>query len=245
MKVAFFPVLFAATIVPLASEAASLRGSPQKAELQNRWADRAGIKSIRSEKELAELKKLSQLVPLPVAMGVAVDDRLAPEFRFCRPEVRTFLGALGKSFSGAFASSFRVTSAVRTVTYQKTLQKDNLNAAETSGPKASSHLRGTTIDITKIGLAEKQIQWLRKHLGDGAAKGRLIVVEEFQQAVFHVMVRPAFGMATPAKAAVPTATKKSRRAHKHRVPHHVTRALFYKQTPSRQDGRSLFKNHRP
>jgi hypothetical protein len=192
VKISIWLVLFVlSAIVPFPSEAATLRGSPQKAEIQNQWADRAGVRPIQSNKELAALKKSGQLVPLPTGPGVVVDDRLATELRFCRPEVNKFLAALGQAFSTVFADSFRVTSAVRTVTYQKTLRKHNPNAAATIGPKASSHLRGTTIDITKVGLTEEQVKWLKQSLSAKATKGKIIVVEEFGQSVFHVMVKPA------------------------------------------------------
>lgn len=189
MKIAIMMVLLL-IFVPFPSEAASLRGFLEKAELQNQWADRAGVKPIRSEKELADLKRSGQLVPFPVGPGVVTDGRIMPELRFCRPEVRAFLVSLGRVFNAVFVDAFCVTSAVRTVTYQEALRKRNLNAAPTTGPEASSHLRGTTIDITKVGLTGEQVRWLRKRLGAMASKGQVIVVEEFGQSVFHVMVRP-------------------------------------------------------
>lgn len=186
MKLALAPLLLILTTTPFPLGAGTLRGSPEKAELQNRWADQAGIKPIRSDKELDALKKSGQLVPLTTNRDVIVDNRLEPKLRFCRPEVITFLGVHGNSFHSAFADLFRVTSAVRTVPYQEALRRHNSNAAPTSGSQASSHLRGTTIDITKVGLTNKQVRWLRKDLGAVAAKGQIIVVEEFRQSVFHI-----------------------------------------------------------
>ena len=183
-------ILLVMAVLPFMARTTSLRGSPRKAKLQNQWADRANIKPIRSDKELAELKKSGQLVPLPMSAGITIDERLEPRLRFCRPETMAFFAAFGKSFYSTFASSFRVTSAVRTIPYQKALRKRNKNAAAAEGPEASSHLRGTTIDITKVGLTKKQVRWLRKNLGIKAAKGEIIVAEEFKQSVFHVMAKP-------------------------------------------------------
>jgi hypothetical protein len=66
--------------------------------------------------------------------------------------------------------------------------KKNKNAAPVSGPTSSSHLGGSTVDITKKGLTKDEIRWMRKALLKLEAQDLVEATEEFRQSVFHIMV---------------------------------------------------------
>jgi hypothetical protein len=67
----------------------------------------------------------------------------------------------------------------------------NANAAPIDGPRRSSHLTGSTVDISKL---LGNTEWLREYLWQKFDQGEIILVEETNQAVFHVMVLKHYGM---------------------------------------------------
>lgn len=175
-------------IFPGLSWAQSLQGSSQAQFAQNQQADREKLARFENEATLLEFKEIGQLVPLPRARGVRVDRRLNRKYAWCRPWTRQFLRAMAEHHWDQFGTTFQVNSAVRTVAYQRSLAKRNKNAASTSGPKRSSHLTGSTVDITKVGMSSSEILWWREALLALEKRGLIEATEEFQQAVFHVMV---------------------------------------------------------
>ena len=65
----------------------------------------------------------------------------------------------------------------------------NANAAPAYGLERSSHLTGATVDITKIGMAAKQVSWMRRRLNELEKNELIEYVEEVnQQSTFHIMV---------------------------------------------------------
>jgi len=87
-----------------------------------------------------------------------------------------------------FHEPVQVNSAVRTVAFQRHLERTNGNAAPASGETASPHLTGEAIDIAKRGLTLAQIAWMRAYLQPLIEQGKIDVEEEFQQACFHISV---------------------------------------------------------
>lgn len=168
--------------------AASLKGSPESMALQNREADREDLSRL-TEGQLEIFKKNGSLVPLLVGSGIVIDPRLPERYRWCRPCTRDYLVDLKKDFKHEFERPFQINSAVRSIEYQKGLTKRNGNAASASpGLHQSSHLTGATVDIAKIGLSGKQLQWMQNRLLADEKKGLVEATEEHHQAVFHVMV---------------------------------------------------------
>ena len=90
-----------------------------------------------------------------------------------------------------------VSSAVRTVEYQKRLMEINGNAAQAEGDIASPHLTGATIDIAKQGLSRREIYWMRDRLHVLQDAGKIDVEEEFQQSCFHITVYKSYIGAGP------------------------------------------------
>ena len=175
---------------PDGAEAQSLRGSRTVQAQQNRQADRENLTAIKDLAQLRRFVRAGLLVRLPNDKNIVVDPRLDGRYRYCRPWTRDWLSALGRAYRKEFPKSdpLVVTSAVRTAAYQGSLRGRNGNAAPTPGLRASAHLRGSTIDITKKDLSGRELTWLRNYVRLFKAQNRGIVIEEFRQAVFHVMV---------------------------------------------------------
>jgi hypothetical protein len=87
---------------------------------------------------------------------------------------------------------------VRTVEYQRHLQRVNGNAAAAEGDVASPHLTGGTIDIGKSGHNHNEIAWLRSWLLPLQTTGKIDVEEEFKQSCFHISVYKSYATAPPA-----------------------------------------------
>lgn len=169
-----------------------LRGSPESLERQNKILDDAGIVRMLNDVQLERHIASGELVPLRVRSGVVVDEDHIPErFRFVRVDVLEYLEELGVAFVHDFPGRIiRINSAIRTIVYQQTLRRRNANAAPALGPKASSHLAGATVDIAKKDMTSAEIRWLRNYFCNDERQGSVEATEEFQQAVFHVMVIP-------------------------------------------------------
>jgi hypothetical protein len=91
-----------------------------------------------------------------------------------------------------------VSSAVRTVQYQKQLRRVNGNAADAEGDIVSPHLTGATIDIAKSGFTRRELAWMRVHLLTIQNAGKIDVEEEFRQACFHITVYRSYVHTSPA-----------------------------------------------
>ena len=85
-------------------------------------------------------------------------------YRYCRPWTASFLTDLAHVHAAAFHRPLEVSSAVRTVEYQKRLMETNGNAAAAEGDIASPHLTGATIDIVKHGMSRQEMAWMRSRL---------------------------------------------------------------------------------
>ncbi len=166
----------------------ALRGSHEVLVHQNIIADVEGLSRIQDDAQLSAMVRSGDLVALPVSPGLAIDPRLPMNRRYCRPWTARFLSNLARAHQDLFGRPLQLTSAVRTVNFQRHLAHYNGNAAPTSGDTASPHLTGEAIDLGKKGMSLKEIAWMRAVLGQLQASGKLDVEEEFEQACFHISV---------------------------------------------------------
>jgi len=165
-----------------------LKGTHQALERQNHQADREHLTRL-DEKTLVSLKKSGALIRIPSNKALKIDSRLPAKYRYVRPEVATFMLNLSSNYHSRWHKSLRINSAVRTEEYQAKLRRTNGNAARaTSGARRSSHLTGATVDIAKKGMSKAQLQWMRVKLANLERQGRIEATEEYQQAVFHIMI---------------------------------------------------------
>jgi hypothetical protein len=175
-----------------------LRGSLASLERQNERADADGLERIEDEDDLSDRIAHKLLVPVPISEALAINPDLPDHHRYCRPWTARFLSDLARAQSAQFHAPLEVTSAVRTVAWQKRLIGINGNAAPAEGDIVSPHLTGATIDIAKSGLTRQQIGWMRSWLLPLQTAGKIDVEEEFQQSCFHITVYKSYVPRRPA-----------------------------------------------
>jgi hypothetical protein len=194
-----------------------LRGSRESLERQNARLDAEGLERIEDEADLADRIEHKLLVPIPASNALTVNASLPAAHRYCRPWTALFLADLARAHDAEFHRPLEVSSAVRTVAYQKRLMGINGNAAAAEGDIVSPHLTGATIDIAKSGLGRAEITWMRRRLLALETAGKIDVEEEFQQACFHITVYKSYA---PPQAPRPATQARSRSAagKRHKAP---------------------------
>ena len=134
----------------------ALRGSHEVLVHQNIIADVEGLSRIQDDAQLSAMVRSGDLVALPASPGLAVDPRLPLNRRYTRPWTAQFLRNLARAHEDLFGRPLQLTSAVRTVNFQRHLAHYNGNAAPTSGDTASPHLTGRSDRSWKKGnVAER------------------------------------------------------------------------------------------
>ncbi len=177
---------------------APLRGSRESLVRQNEKSEETdGLERIQDDDDLNARIADGLLVPVPVSAALTVNGKLPENRRYCRPWTASFLSDLAQAHEARFHSSLLVTSAVRTVAYQKELERINGNAAAAEGDIASPHLTGESIDIAKQGLSRQEIGWMRARLLALEEASKIDVEEEFQQACFHITVYKSYAPPQP------------------------------------------------
>ncbi len=166
----------------------TLRGTHDSLVRQNARAEQDSLERIEDDSDLQDRIARGLLVRVPESGGLIVNPGLPEDRRYCRPWTAGFLADLGRGYEAKFHKPLIVSSAVRTVEYQKRLMRTNHNAAEAEGDIVSPHLTGATIDIAKSGLSKKEMLWMRNQLLNYQNAGVLDVEEEFRQRCFHITV---------------------------------------------------------
>jgi hypothetical protein len=178
-----------------------LRGSLASLERQNEKSEgEDGLERIQDEDDLQDRIAHNFLVPVPTSADLTINQNLPETHRYCRPWTAQFLADLARLHAERFHSSLEVSSAVRTVDYQKQLERINGNAAAAEGDIASPHLTGATIDIAKGDMTRDEIAWMRASLLALQEAGKLDVEEEFKQSCFHITVYRSYAAVLPAAA---------------------------------------------
>ncbi|MGA2907131.1 MAG: DUF5715 family protein [Terracidiphilus sp.] len=195
----------ASLVIPRSGMPGPLRGSLASLERQNDRLEAEGLERIEDEADLAARIADKLLVPIPISSALTVNPDLEENHRYCRPWTAKFLADLARAHEAAFHRSIEVSSAVRTVEYQKRLERTNGNAAPAEGDLVSPHLTGATIDIAKKGLTRAEVAWMRRQLMGLETLGKIDVEEEFKQACFHITVYKGYAPAGPATPAKPVA----------------------------------------
>ncbi len=174
-----------------------LTGSLASLERQNERSDAEGLERILDDGDLNDRIANHLLVAIPVSGALSVNPDLPANRRYCRPWTARFLSDIARAHSARFHSPLEVSSAVRTVDYQKRLMHVNGNAAAAEGDIVSPHLTGATVDIAKHDLTLPEIAWMRTRLLTLQLAGKIDVEEEFQQACFHITVYKSYVPAAP------------------------------------------------
>ena len=112
-------------------------GSLASLERQNARLEADGLERILDEQDLANRIRNGLLVPLPASSALVVNPGLDENHRYCRTWTARFLADLARAHAAAFHKPLDVTSAVRTVEYQKRLIETNGNAAAAEKARAA------------------------------------------------------------------------------------------------------------
>lgn len=169
-----------------------LRGSLESLTRQNEKTEADNLERIEDDSDLNDRIERGMLVPVPVSTALTINGKLPRNRRYCRPWTASFLSDLGRTHEAAFHRPFEVSSAVRTVAYQKQLERINGNATSAEGDIASPHLTGAAIDIAKQGMTRQEIGWMRAWLLPLEQAGMIDVEEEFRQSCFHITVYKSY-----------------------------------------------------
>lgn len=182
---------------------APMKGTHEILVHQNVMADHDGLDRIQDDDDLARMRRLKLLLPLPSSAALHVDERLPSNRRYARPWTVHFLADIARAHNAHFHSVLQVNSAVRTVAFQRRLMRTNGNAAPPTGETASPHLTGQAIDLGKRGMSLSEIAWMRGYLLPLMQQGKIDVEEEFQQSCFHISVYRRYMPQTAPKRSIP------------------------------------------
>jgi hypothetical protein len=174
----------------------ALRGTHDSLVRQNERVEEESLERIEDDADLQDRISRGMLVRVPESAALFVNPELPGDRRYCRQWTANFLADLSRAHNAVFHKPLVVSSAVRTVEYQKHLMRVNRNAAEAEGDIVSPHLTGATIDIAKSGLSRKEMQWMRSELLAYQNAGLIDVEEEFRQRCFHITVYRNYDVAT-------------------------------------------------
>ena len=154
--------------------------------LQNQFIDQMGLERIGDERRLSYLVETDRLEALPIIDAVQIAPSLPSNRRYVLPMVNSFLVKLASEYYAEFHQPLQVDSAVRPVTVQKWLRRHNASAAPIHGETASSHIAGTTVDLSRH-MSTKQTRWMELRLFYYQEARKLILVEE-ERYCYHIMV---------------------------------------------------------
>lgn len=180
-----------------------MKGSHEILVHQNQMAIADGLDRIEDDDQMAEMRKLKLLVALPDEDSMYPNEAMPANRRYARPWTVRFLRDMARAHYARFGTPLIVTSAARTVEFQRHLVRVNGNAAPPTGDVASPHLYGQAVDLAKRGMSLTEIMWMRAYLTPVEADGKIDVEEEFQQSCFHVSVYRRYLGVAPGKKALP------------------------------------------
>ncbi len=172
-------------------QSGKLKGSKSSLKKQNEVADKHNMSRMKNKKQIKRMKNKGYLKKLP-RKTEDYYTTMPEDLAYVRPYTKLFIERFSSQYGSKFDKRLKISSATRTFDYQRHLRKRNRNAAPYSGPLASSHLTGATIDISKKGMSNREKRWIRNVLITLEKKGYIEAVEEFAQSTFHVMVYPEY-----------------------------------------------------
>jgi hypothetical protein len=171
--------------------------------VQNRQADAENLSRMKDRAMIQKLGQAGLLVRVPSNTRHYYTKYVSADYSYLRPWSKRFLEDLSRQYFARFKKKLRVTSMVRTAGLQQKVGKKNGNAAAAYGPRRSSHLTGSTMDISKRGMSAAEIAWMRKKLHAHKQSGALYAIEEFSQPTFHIMVHRKYAGQVQAKTRRP------------------------------------------
>jgi len=201
---ALVAAFFVVTLAVMHAGARSILAAKTSSQaIQNERADAYHLARMRDRAMILQYAEAGYLVPVAPETRFYYLHGVPPAFSYLRPWAKRFLEQISQGFYANFHEPLRVTSLIRTVSFQRRLERRNFNAAEATGDDRSSHLTGATLDISKHSMTWREKQWLRRQLIELEESGYIYAVEEFHQPCFHVMVFPPYRDYAPKTAGSP------------------------------------------
>jgi hypothetical protein len=145
--------------------------------IENQVADSLGERRFFTQAEVDEAIQWRQLSPLYDQTTYVVAPTLPIARRYALPATVRFVETLSLEHWRQFHRPLMVDSAIRPAMVQLSLLKRNSCAAPAYGNRASTHLRGTTIDLSKK-MTREELKWTLVRLGYYQAIGRILIINE-------------------------------------------------------------------
>jgi len=195
------------------SAPSALRGGEAAQMRHNRSADADDLSRLEDRGDLKRFIAADLLVPIDDTSSYYLDTvgghdaGHAELYRYARPWTKRFLDRELKTVRETYGHRSKVTSLVRTGSYQHSICRSGNGAAICGGDwwEQSLHLTGATVDISKEGMSCKTLTWMRRRLVQLQKQGLVGAIEE--RGAFHIFVRKAYGKA----AAKPKKVKKAKK----------------------------------
>jgi len=156
------------------------RATHDSVRIENERADRLGLPRYLTRADMLAAEADGRLVSI-----ADTSPRLPKERRYALPATVAFITRLAAEFEEVTGDRLTVDSAIRPADVQKRLRRTNRNAAPSDGDRASSHERGTTVDVSRR-MSREETRWLVTRLMYYRATGRILVIQE--RACFHIFV---------------------------------------------------------
>ncbi len=184
----------------------ALRNSKEKQKQQNRAANKYGLIRLKDLNDLqALIKSTGKLRLVQVTSSKSywlnknigqLDPNNKQLYRYVRVWTKAFLDKETAAARKATGDRYEVAGMVRTDDYQKKLHNYKGNKLGAIRGKKwwqqSSHLTGSTVDISLDGMSSASKKWWRKRLQKLQKQGKVIAVEEVCGNHFHIMVLPTY-----------------------------------------------------
>jgi len=190
-----------------------LKGSRESLLRQNDEIDRFHLERIDTDAQLMELERKQALIPFNESDSLVFQSTIEYTRRFARPWTTEFTEEMAKAYYAKFHRPIVVTSAVRTSEQQAKLRRHNGNAAPVDGETASSHLAGTTIDISKTNMGRAEREWVNDYLSRYYDAHLVEVADEAKTHCYHIMVSPEYELMKINEAGVKPMMKPDRSAN--------------------------------
>lgn len=153
-------------------------------QLENEVADYMRARRYANMQEVFVAVQQHRLVSIE-QHRLNVARKLPKDRRYALPATVQYVGELNYRFEAQFNYALTIDSAIRPATVQKRLARRNWSAAPADGARASTHERGTTVDISRR-LTRAQYRWLVVQLLYDRAIGKVLVIQE--RACIHIFV---------------------------------------------------------
>ncbi|MEZ5394661.1 MAG: DUF5715 family protein [Bryobacterales bacterium] len=167
--------------------AASLRANRGSQAVQNERAD-DDLSRMEDREMVDRWVRLQLLERIPSKTSTYYLHAVHDENMYLRPWAKLFLERLSRQYHAKHRKPLRVTSLLRTTSYQKRLSGRNGNAAAAEDPYTLGALDGRLLGHLEERDDDVGTQLDAQRPLDAQSKGYLYAVEEFKQPVFHILI---------------------------------------------------------